>query len=53
MHLTIIAAGFLSVMFPFAEELIIVVFLGLKTIVDLRTHESMHQKDKPGILLIQ
>jgi hypothetical protein len=46
MHLSIIAAGFLVALIPFAESLLIVVFLGLKTLVDLKSHELQHEKDE-------
>jgi hypothetical protein len=45
MHLIIIAAGFLSAMVPSAEIPFIVIFLLLKTLADLKSHEILHQSD--------
>ncbi|MBE3120826.1 MAG: hypothetical protein IMZ43_11140 [Thermoplasmata archaeon] len=45
MHLIIIAAGFFSAMVPSAEIPLIIVFLLLKTLADLKSHEILHQSD--------
>jgi hypothetical protein len=45
MQLTIIAAGFFSAIIPSAETPLIIVFLLLKTLADLKSHEVMHQSD--------
>jgi hypothetical protein len=45
MHLVIIAAGFFSAMIPSAETPLIIVFLLLKTLADLKSHEIQHQSD--------
>lgn len=46
MHMTIIAAGFFSVLIPSAETPLIIVFLLLKTFADLQSHTILHQSDK-------
>lgn len=45
MHLTIIAAGFFSALVPSAETPLIIMFLMLKTLADLKSHQIMHQSD--------
>jgi hypothetical protein len=45
MHITIIAAGFFVVFTGFAETLLIVFFLLLKTALDLYSHTRQHSKD--------
>jgi hypothetical protein len=45
MHLTIIAAGFFSLLIPPAESSLLIVFLILKTFADLKSHEVLHQSD--------
>jgi len=45
MHLIIIAAGFFSAMVPSAEIPFIVIFLLLKTLADIKSHEILHQSD--------
>jgi hypothetical protein len=48
MHLIIIAAGFFSAMVPSAETPLLIVFLLLKTLADLKSHEILHQSDTPS-----
>lgn len=46
MHMTIIAAGFFSALVPSAETPLIIVFLLLKTLADLKSHDILHQSDE-------
>jgi Family of unknown function (DUF6498) len=45
MHLTIIAAGFFSALIPPAQTPLLFMFLILKTLADLKSHEILHQSE--------
>jgi hypothetical protein len=45
MHLIIIAAGFFSAIVPSAETPLIIMFLLLKSLADLKSHQILHQSD--------
>jgi hypothetical protein len=45
MNMTVIAAGVFSALIPAAETPLLFVFLILKTLVDLKSHELLHQTD--------